>query len=87
MHYHELYVRRITVEAAGYDNVLLDIVDEPNVDGCPPALYAPWISRMIETVRDAERPLARKHVIVQTIEPYTAAVPKDGPGEFQRTRG
>jgi hypothetical protein len=82
VHYHELYVRRITVEAAAYDNVLLDIVDEPNVDGCPPALYAPWISRMINTVRDAERPLARKHVIVQTIEPYTAAVPKDGPGDF-----
>jgi hypothetical protein len=80
--YHKLYVRRITAEAAGYENVLLDIVDEPNVDGCPPALYAPWISLMIETVRDAERPLARKHVIVQTIEPYTAAVPKDGAGDF-----
>ncbi len=31
---------------------------------------------------DAEQPLAHKHVIVQTIEPYTAAVPKDGPGDF-----
>jgi hypothetical protein len=33
-------------------------------------------------VIDAERHLSDKHVIVQTIEPYTAAVPKDGPGDF-----
>ncbi len=79
---HEAYVRKITAEVAGYENVLLDICDEPHVGGCPPALYQPWLSRLIDAVMDVERPLARRHVIVQTIEPYTAALPKDGPGDF-----
>jgi len=80
--YHESYVRKITAEVADFENVLLDICDEPAVDGCDPALYQPWLSRLIDAVIDQERPLARKHVIVQTIEPYTTAVPKDGPGDF-----
>ncbi len=29
---HEAYVRKITTETAGYDNVLLDVCDEPAVD-------------------------------------------------------
>lgn len=79
---HEAYVRKITAEVAGFDNVLLDICDEPAVDGCPPELYEPWLSRLVDAVIDEERPLTHQHVIVQTIEPYTAAVPKDGPGDF-----
>jgi hypothetical protein len=79
---HEAYVRRLTAELAGYENVLLDICDEPAVGGCPPELYHPWLSRLIDAVIDVERPLAHKHLIVQTIEPYTASVPKDGPGDF-----
>jgi hypothetical protein len=33
-------------------------------------------------VIDVERDLEPRHAIVQTIEPYTRAVPKDGPGDF-----
>ena len=79
---HEAYVRKITAEVAGFPNVLLDICDEPHVDRGRPEEYNPWISRLIEAVMDQEKALPRKHVIVQTIEPYVKGMPKDSPADF-----
>ena len=75
---HEAYVKKITEEVNEFENVILDICDEPFQDGCPPALYNPWISRMIDAIRRAESPLTKKHLIAQTIDSHT----RGGPGDF-----
>lgn len=75
---HEAYVRKITEEVNEFDNVILDICDEPFQDGCPPALYNPWISRMIDAITNTESTLPEKHLIAQTIDSHT----RGGPGDF-----
>lgn len=75
---HEAYVKKITEEVNEFDNVILDICDEPFQDGCPPALYNPWISKMIDAIRSAESLLPGKHLIAQTIDSHT----RGGPGDF-----
>jgi hypothetical protein len=85
---HEAYVKKITEEVIDFENVILDICDEPNIEGCSPDLYNPWLSRMINAVQEVEKPLqaSKKHLIMQTIEPYTKPVPKDSPGDFSSDR-
>jgi hypothetical protein len=75
---HEAYVKKITEEVNEFDNVVFDICDEPFQDGCPPDLYHPWISKMIEAVRSVESSLPKKHLIAQTIDSHT----RGGPGDF-----
>ncbi|MDO9256874.1 MAG: hypothetical protein Q7U54_15245 [Bacteroidales bacterium] len=75
---HEAYVKKITEEVNEFDNVILDICDEPFQDGCPPDLYNPWISKMIDAVRSVESSLPIKHLIAQTIDSHT----RKGPGDF-----
>lgn len=76
--YHEKYVKKITEEVNEFDNVILDICDEPFQDGCQPVLYNPWISKMIDAIRSAENDLPKKHLIAQTIDSHT----RGGPGDF-----
>ena len=76
--YHEIYVKKITEEVNEFDNVILDICDEPFQDGCQPFLYNPWISKMIDAIRSAENKLPKKHLIAQTIDSHT----RGGPGDF-----
>jgi hypothetical protein len=68
---HAAYVKKITEEVNEFDNVFLDICDEPFQDGCPPDLYNTWISKMIEAVLSAESSLPNKHIIAQTIDSHT----------------
>ncbi len=75
---HEAYVKKITEEVNEFDNVILDICDEPFQDGCQPVLYNLWISKMINAIRSAENPLPKKHLIAQTIDSHT----RGGPGDF-----
>jgi hypothetical protein len=75
---HVAYVRKITREVNEFDNIILDICDEPFQDGCKPELYNPWISKMIEAIRSAENLLPNKHLIAQTIDSHT----RGGPGDF-----
>ncbi len=76
--YHQAYVKKITEEVNEFDNVILDICDEPFQDGCPPALYNPWISKMITVIKNTESSLPEKHLIAQTIDSHT----RGGPGDF-----
>jgi hypothetical protein len=76
--YHELYVRKITEDVNGFDNVIFDICDEPFQDGCPPVLYQKWISKLINVVIETEDKLQNKHLISQTIDSHT----RGGPGDF-----
>ena len=75
---HIAYVRKITEEVNGFDNVVLDICDEPFQDGCPPEKYHQWISRLIDVIRQTESSLPNKHLIAQTIDSHT----RGGPGDF-----
>jgi hypothetical protein len=75
---HEAYVKKITEEVNEYDNVILDICDEPFQDGCPPEKYNPWISKMIDVIRSVENSLPNKHLVAQTIDSHT----RGGPGDF-----
>ena len=76
--YHEAYVRKITEEVNQFDNVILDICDEPFQDGCPPVMYNAWISKLIDVIIWTEKTLPKKHLIAQTIDSHT----RGGPGDF-----
>lgn len=76
--YHEAYVKKITEEVNPFDNVILDICDEPFQDGCPPVMYHAWISKLIDEIQLAESGLPKKHLIAQTIDSHT----RGGPGDF-----
>lgn len=76
--YHEAYVKKITSEVNEFDNVILDICDEPFQDGCPPPLYHDWISRLIDDIINTEKKLPRQHLIAQTVDSHT----RGGPGDF-----
>jgi hypothetical protein len=62
------YVRRLAAAAAGYDNVIFEICDEPRLFGTPEPEYHAWISHMIDAVRDAEAGLPRPHLIAQQMD-------------------
>jgi hypothetical protein len=62
------YVRKVTEEVNGFDNVILEICDEPYLTGTPIELAGPWIGHMVEVIKDAENKLPKKHLIAQQIE-------------------
>jgi hypothetical protein len=61
------YVRKITQEVNAYDNVILEICDEP-------ALYTPydqagaWVGHLLKLAHDTENTLPKKHLIAQEVE-------------------
>ncbi|MGE5644847.1 MAG: hypothetical protein ACM336_03540 [Acidobacteriota bacterium] len=71
------YVRKITEEVNAFDNVILEICDEPYLTGTPIELAGPWVGHFIEVIKTAEKPLANKHLIAQQIEG-----PMGGPCDF-----
>lgn len=80
---HVAYVKKITKEVNEFDNVFLDICDEPFQDGCPQDLYNPWISKMIDAALSVESHLPKKHLIAQTIDSHT----RGGAGDFSADPG
>ncbi len=73
------YVKRITAEVNGFDNVILEICDEPTLNGSPGAEVGQWITHMIGAIKSAEAPLPKKHLIAQQLEE-----PVNGPVDFSR---
>jgi hypothetical protein len=71
------YVRKITEEVNGFDNVILEICDEPYLTGTPIELAGPWIAHNVEVIKKAESGLPKKHLIAQQIEG-----PMGGPCDF-----
>lgn len=61
------YVRKITQEVNRFDNVILEICDEP-------ALYTsyaeagPWVGHMLEVVHETESKLPKKHLVAQMVQ-------------------
>ena len=70
------YVSKITREVNAYDNVILEICDEPSnftahVDA------GPWVGRLLQVVHDTEESLPNKHLVAQEVEG-----PLGGPVDF-----
>jgi hypothetical protein len=70
------YVREIVQEVNEFDNVILEICDEP-------ALFTPfseagaWVGHLIEVAAEAEKSLPKKHLIAQEVQG-----PVGGPIDF-----
>lgn len=71
------YVRKIVEEVNSFDNVILEICDEPYLTGTPIALAGAWIAHMVDAIKSAESRLPKKHLIAQQVEG-----PVGGPCDF-----
>lgn len=70
------YVRKITQEVNEFDNVILEICDEPSLF-TPYQEAGPWVGHLLKVVHDAESTLPKKHLIAQMVQG-----PVDGPIDF-----
>jgi hypothetical protein len=73
------YVSKITEEVNVYDNVILEICDEPsNFTSHEDA--GPWVGHLLQVIRDTEQTLPKKHLVAQEVEG-----PLGGPVDFSRS--
>jgi len=70
------YVRKIVQEVNSFDNVILEVCDEPALF-TPIEEAGPWVGHMLEVTHDAEADLPKKHLIGQEVQG-----PVDGPIDF-----
>jgi len=70
------YVRKITQEVNDFDNVILEICDEPALF-TPFDDAGPWVGHLIDVVADTEKNLPKKHLLAQEVEG-----PVGGPIDF-----
>ena len=70
------YVSKITEEVNAYDNVVLEICDEPSLF-IPHADAGPWVGHLLEVVNKTEARLPKKHLVAQEVEG-----PLGGPIDF-----
>lgn len=73
----EAYVGRIVGQVNKYDNVILEICDEPGLFGTPAEEYHEWISHLIDVVVKTQASLPNRHLIAQQVEGDLG-----GPGDF-----
>jgi hypothetical protein len=73
----EEFIRRIVQEVNAFDNVILEICDEPSSYGTPRALAGPWIRHLVDVVKQTERALPQKHLLGQQVQG-----PIGGPVDF-----
>ncbi len=71
------YVAEIVRQVNEYDNVILEICDEPGLFGTPAGEYHEWISHLIDVVIETEAGLPNQHLIAQQVEGDLG-----GPGDF-----
>lgn len=62
------FVRRIVEEVNGFDNVILEICDEPFSYGTPRELAGPWIGHLVDLVDRTEEGLPKKHLLGQQFQ-------------------
>jgi hypothetical protein len=61
------YVRKITQEVNEFDNVILEICDEPSLF-TPYAEAGLWVAHMLQVVHDTESRLPKKHMVAQEVQ-------------------
>ncbi|PYV44333.1 MAG: hypothetical protein DMG06_06910 [Acidobacteria bacterium] len=70
------YVRKITQEVNSFDNVILEICDEPSLF-IPHAEAGPWVGHFVEVIKNTEDTLPKRHLVAQEVEG-----PVGGPIDF-----
>ena len=70
------YIRKIVEETNGFDNVILEVCDEPSL-WTPIEQAGPWVRHMLEVTHAAEAQLAKKHLVAQQVQGTI-----DGPIDF-----
>jgi hypothetical protein len=73
----DAYVRKLTQEANAFDNVILEICDEPGHIGTGFELSGPWVAHLADVVLDTERRLPKRHLLAQEVDG-----PLGGPVDF-----
>ena len=73
----DAYVRKLTREANSFDNVILEICDEPGHIGTGFELSGPWVAHLADVVVKTERALPKKHLLAQEVDG-----PLNGPVDF-----
>ena len=61
------YVRKIVREVNGFDNVILEICDEPALF-TPLTEAAPWVAHFIDVIKNTESKLPKQHLIGQEVQ-------------------
>jgi hypothetical protein len=62
------FVRRIVEEVNAFDNVILEICDEPLSYGTPADLAGPWLEHFVELIKQTESNLPKKHLLGQQVQ-------------------
>lgn len=70
------YIRKIVEESNEFDNVILEVCDEPSL-WTPIQEAGPWVGHMLEVTHAAEANLPKKHLIAQQVQGTI-----DGPIDF-----
>lgn len=73
----DAYVHKLTQEANAFDNVILEICDEPGHIGTGFELSGPWVAHLADVVVETERTLPKKHLLAQEVDG-----PLGGPVDF-----
>lgn len=61
------YVAKITEEINVYDNVILEICDEPSLF-TPYTEAGPWVDHLLQVVHNTESTLPKKHLVAQEVQ-------------------
>jgi hypothetical protein len=61
------YVSKITREVNEFDNVILEICDEPSLF-TPHAEAGPWVAHFVPVIKKTESNLPKKHLLAQQVE-------------------
>lgn len=64
----DAFVSRIVKEVNPFDNVILEICDEPSSYGTPLTLAGPWIGHLLDVVTQVESKLPKKHLLGQQVQ-------------------
>ena len=79
--YQKAYVHKLTEAVNEFDNVILEIIDEPTISGALGSDTTPWVSEMVDTIIETERNLPNKHLIAQQVEGGASQGPVDFTGD------
>ncbi len=64
----EAYVAEIVRRVNEFDNVILEICDEPILNGTPPEQAGPWLRHFASLIHETESVLPKKHLVAQQMQ-------------------
>jgi len=65
--YQKAYVCKITKELNAFENVILEICDEPGIHGTHPDDYTPWLTSLAAVIVETEKGIPYRHLIAQQV--------------------